>query len=143
MFPEGRRNHGDRREPYLKEPAHYGFRSFDRQWIIPDSRLINQPNPELWVMRSVSQIFLTAPSDQTPSNGPALTITSLVPDLHHYAGRGGRAIPLWRDGEATKPNVCPKLLEFLAQKYATAVSAEDIVAYIAAVAAHPAFTARF
>jgi hypothetical protein len=28
-------------------PAHYGFRSFDRQWIIPDNRVINQPNREL------------------------------------------------------------------------------------------------
>ena len=29
-------------------PRRYGFRSFDRQWIIPDNRVINQPNPELW-----------------------------------------------------------------------------------------------
>ena len=29
-------------------PARYGFRSFDRQWIIPDGRVINQPNPTLW-----------------------------------------------------------------------------------------------
>ena len=26
----------------------YGFRSFDRQWIIPDNRVLNRPNPELW-----------------------------------------------------------------------------------------------
>jgi hypothetical protein len=31
----------------------------------------------------------------------------------------------------------------LARKYGTTVSAEDLVAYIAAIAAHPAFTARF
>jgi hypothetical protein len=29
-------------------PRRYGFRSFDRQWIIPDNRLINRPNPQLW-----------------------------------------------------------------------------------------------
>ncbi len=29
-------------------PTRYGFRSFDRQWIIPDARLINRPNPTLW-----------------------------------------------------------------------------------------------
>lgn len=28
-------------------PLAYAYRSFDRQWIIPDSRVINQPNPEL------------------------------------------------------------------------------------------------
>ena len=37
----------------------------------------------------------------------------------------------------------PKLLAFLTQKYGIEVSAEDLVAYIAATAAHPAFTARF
>ena len=26
-------------------PIRYGFRSFDRQWIIPDNRVINQPQP--------------------------------------------------------------------------------------------------
>jgi hypothetical protein len=66
-----------------------------------------------------------------------------VPDLHHYNGRGGRAIPLWRDRAANEPNLPPKLLGFLEKKYKTVVSAEDVMAYIAAVAAHPAYTARF
>jgi hypothetical protein len=121
----------------------YAFRSFDRQWIIPDNRVINQPNPELWRAHSEKQIYLTAPSDRSPSAGPALTFTTLVPDLHHYNGRGGRAFPLWRDPGATEPNVPPPLLAFLAKKYNSAVTAEGLLAYIAAVAAHPAYTARF
>ena len=74
-------------------PVRYGFRSFDRQWIIPDNRLINQPNPELWALRSQRQVYLTAPADRSPSAGPALTFTALVPDLHHYNGRGGARLP--------------------------------------------------
>jgi hypothetical protein len=66
-----------------------------------------------------------------------------VPDLHHYNGRGGRVFPLWRDRAAGEPNLPPKLLGFLEKKYKTAVSAEDLMAYIAAVAAHPGYTARF
>ena len=124
-------------------PARYGFRSFDRQWIIPDGRVINQPNPELWAVHSEQQVFITAPSDRSPTAGPALTISALIPDLHHYNGRGGRAFPLWRDSKASVSNVRPKLLAFLTQKYGIEVSAEDVIAYIAAVAAHPAFTARF
>ncbi len=124
-------------------PIRYGYRSFDRQWIIPDNRVINQPNPELWRAHSATQIYLTAPSDRSPTAGPALTFTTLIPDLHHYNGRGGRAFPLWRDGGATEPNLPPKLLDFLAKKYKTAVSAEDVMAYLAAVAAHPAYTAKF
>lgn len=121
----------------------YGFRSFDRQWIIPDSRLINQPNPELWEVFSGEQVYLTAPSDRSPSAGPALTFTSLIPDLHHYNGRGGRAFPLWRNENGTESNVPPSLLTFLGGKYNKDVSAEDMIAYIAAVAAHSAFTDRF
>jgi hypothetical protein len=122
----------------------YGFRSFDRQWIIPDNRLINQPNAELWELRSDRQVYLTALSQTSPSNGPALTFTGLVPDLDHYKGSfGGRVFPLWRDQAASVPNLPPKLLAFLAHKYGIAVNAEDLVAYIAATAAHPAFTARF
>lgn len=124
-------------------PVRYGFRSFDRQWIIPDNRVINRPNPELWGSRSNQQIYLTAPSDRSPTNGPALTITASIPDLHHYNGRGGRAFPLWSDQKAPVPNLPPQLLTFLTLKYGSKVSAEDLIAYIAATAAHPAFTARF
>ena len=124
-------------------PSRYGFRSFDRQWIIPDSRVINQPNPELWAVRSEQQVFVTAPSDQSPTNGPALTISTFIPDLHHYNGRGGRVFPLWRDSNANVSNVRPKLLTFLTQRNGFQVRAEDLVAYISATAAHPAFTACF
>ena len=127
-----------------EEPIRYGFRFLDRQWIIPDNRLINQPNPELWELRSDRQVYLTAFTEESPTNGPALTFTGLVPDLHHYKGSfGGRVFPLWRDKKAPLPNMPPKLLTFMSERYGMTVGAEDLVAYIAAVAAHPAFTARF
>jgi hypothetical protein len=124
-------------------PVRYGFRSFDRQWIIPDTRVINQPNPELWRIRSERQVYLTAPSDRPPTAGPALSVSAAVPDLHHYNGRGGRVLPLWADGDTSTPNVRPNLLSFLSQQWGQAVGAEDLVAYVVAVTAHPAFTARF
>jgi hypothetical protein len=124
-------------------PARYGFRSFDRQWIIPDGRLINRPNPNLWNAHSPRQIYITAPEDRSPSKGPALTLTALVPDLHHYNGRGGRVHPLWSDRAATQSNIKPALLAQLAKIYGREVRAEDVMAYIAAVMAHPAFTSRF
>jgi hypothetical protein len=64
--------------------------------------------------------------------------------LHHYKGNfGGRVYPLWRDAEATTPNIKPALLAHLVKAYGTRVTPEDMMAYIAAVLAHPAFTARF
>lgn len=125
-------------------PIRYGFRSFNREWIIPDIRVITQPTAELWASRSDRQIYLSAFLEESPSSGPALTFTGLVPDLHHYKGSfGGRAFPLWRNANATESNFPPKLLGFLSEKYGHTVSAEDFLAYIAAVAANPAYTMRF
>lgn len=128
----------------LSPPEPYAFRSFDRQWIIPDKRLINRPNPELWSVRSNKQIFLTALSRTSPTSGPAVTVTGTVPDLDHYKGSfGGRVFPLWGDRNASTSNFRPALLTHLTERYGAQVSPEDLFAYVVAVAAHPAFTARF
>lgn len=125
------------------EPAvRYPFRSFDRQWIIGDARLINDVRPQLWATTSSRQVYLTAPDDRSPTNGPAVSLTDLVPDLHHYNGRGGRVFPLWADATATRPNISPDMLALLADAYGE-VSPEDVMAYLAAVMAHPAFTQKF
>jgi hypothetical protein len=125
-------------------PVEYGYRSFNRQWIIPDGRVITQHNADLWKSRSSNQVYLTALSRTSPSSGPALTFSGLVPDLDHYRGSfGGRVFPLWCDRDALVHNLRPKLLRFLSEKYGRSIRADDVMAYIAAVAAHPAFTKRF
>lgn len=125
-------------------PIRYAFRSFNRQWIIPDPRVITQPNAELWQSFSERQVYLTALVRTSPTAGPAVTFSAAVPDLDHYKGSfGGRVFPLWRDAAATEPNLPPKLLEVLAATYNGPVTAEDFLAYLAAVAANPAYTARF
>lgn len=125
-------------------PVRYGARSFDRQWIIPDGRLINQPNPTLWDNYGTEQVFLTALHRTSPQSGPALTITDLIPDLDHYKGSfGGRVYPLWAGRAADRPNVRQSLLDALSRDLKAPINAVDLFAYIAAVAAHPAYTARF
>ncbi len=87
---------------------------------------------------------MTAVEDQpVRPPGPAITFCSLIPDQHHYNGRGGRVYPLWADAQATQSNVREDVLQALAKAHGAPVSAEDLFAYIAAVMAHPAFTARF
>lgn len=127
--------------PSLKR---YGYRSFDRQWIIPDSRLLSRPRPEIWKNWSEEQVYLTAIEAAATQYGPAFTLTELIPDLDHFKGSfGGRVYPLWADAEATRPNIKQALLELLAEHAGGAVSAEDAFAYVAAIMAHPAFTRRF
>ena len=125
-------------------PVRYGGRSFDRQWMIPDARVITQPNANLWRGLSERQVFLTLLHDRHPGNGPAATFTGLVPDKHHFKGSfGGRAFPLWSDPASVHSNLRPSLLMHLAKAYGRAVDAEDLLAYIAAVTAHPGYGQRF
>jgi hypothetical protein len=58
----------DDKKPVV-EPVRYGFRFLDRQWIIPDARLINQSNPTLWKAQSSRQIYLTALEARHPRPG--------------------------------------------------------------------------
>jgi hypothetical protein len=124
-------------------PMRYAFRSFDRQWIIPDNRLVNRPNPTLWKAWSDKQVFVTAPEDRAITIGPAITCSALIPDLHHYHGRGGRIYPLWADAQATQSNVRADILQALAKAHGASVAPDEVIAYLAAVMAHPAFTGRF
>lgn len=125
-------------------PTPYGAFSFDRQWVIPDNRLFNSPNPGLWKNHSNDQIYITAFNTISPESGPALTITDLIPDISHYKGSsGGRVFSLWSNQEASRPNIRPALLAEIASSLNAQVTPSDLMAYISAVAANPAYTARF
>ena len=125
-------------------PVRYGYRSFDRQWIIPDGRVINRPNPTLWEIHSNQQVYMTAIQAHSPTSGPAVTFSAAMPDLHHYKGSfGGRVFPLWADRQQRTPNLKTGLLREVAKALGVTVRAPDLMAYFAAVAAHPAYTARF
>jgi hypothetical protein len=121
-----------------------GFRSFDPQWLLADARVINDVRPKLWASWSASQIYMTALDAHSPTSGPVLTFTGFVPDQHHYKGSfGGRAFPLWADAAAVRSNFDPAVLAHLAETYGHHISPPDLMAYLAAVMAHPAFIARF
>jgi len=125
-------------------PVQYGYRSFDSQWIIPDYRIIDRPGPPLWRSLSKRQIFLTSMIEYGLGIGPAVSITSHIPDLHHFSGRGGKdAMPLYRDAAATEPNITHGLLDLIGETYGAAVTPEDLIGYIAGVLGHPGYTERF
>ncbi|MFJ3193820.1 type ISP restriction/modification enzyme [Streptomyces griseoviridis] len=133
---------GDERGAVLT-PVRVAFRSFDRQWVIPDKRLINQANPKLWEAHSDDQVYLTALSRTSPLNGPAVTFSAFIPDIDHYSGRGGRVYPLWRDAEATVSNVSAGTLKVLERYYSRPVTPGEIFAYLAGVMTHPGYVKRF
>ncbi|MGP8200569.1 MAG: type ISP restriction/modification enzyme [Limisphaerales bacterium] len=125
------------------EPIRYGYRSFDRQWVLPDTRLCDRPRPPLWKVKSDRQVYFTSLIAGVLGLGPAATISASVPDLHYFCGRGGKdIIPLWRDAEATKANITNGLLDAL-NPHLESVAAEDFFAYCYALLASPAFVETF
>ncbi|MCP9221490.1 N-6 DNA methylase [Erythrobacter sp. LQ02-29] len=125
----------------VRQGIRYGFRSFDRQWIIPDKRVINRPNPGLWEGFSKNQTILTALTRLSPQNGPAISFLGHIPDLDHFHGRGGRVFPLWQDADATRTNIAARAVKALSAAHGGAIDPVDVFAYVAGVLAHPAFTA--
>ena len=122
----------------------YGYRSFDRHWIIADHRLADRAGPDLWRVRGRHQVFLTTLTSTKVGRGPALTVTPYVPDLHHFSGRGAKnAMPLYRDLSGRMPNVAKGLLDVIGDRLGTEVSPEDLLAYVHALAGTAAFTERF
>jgi len=126
--------------------ARYGFRSFDRQWILEDPRLMALDRPTLTASLSDRQVFLTSFITTGLGPGPAATVTCAVPDKHHFRGSfGGKdIIPLYRDAQGT-PNADRQLLKAVGDLHGsgTAVGVEALFAYSYALLAGADYTQRF
>lgn len=127
------------------EISRYGYRFLDRQFLLEDNRLADYLRPSLWWCYSSEQVYFASLFNHRLGNGPAFVASPAVPDRHFFRGSyGGKdVLPLWRDATATQPNLHPGLPALLKQTYGIAVSAESVAAYMYAMLAQPAFTARF
>ncbi|MBW4703707.1 type ISP restriction/modification enzyme [Micromonospora sp. RL09-050-HVF-A] len=136
----GQRPFREERGP-LPVPVLVGFRSFDRQWIIPDHRLIHSASTALWASHSESQVFGIEQHSKSISSGPGIIFTALVPEANHFNNRGGRALPMLHpDGSLNAP---PRLREKLSEELGLPIGEWDVAAYIAGVVSHRGFTSHF
>ena len=129
----------------LPPVAPYAYRSFDRQFVFADSRLGDFMRPHLWRTSSPQQTYMTALLTNVMGEGPAAVATAAVPDVHHFRGSFGDkgVVPLYRDRQATEPNVTEGLLAHMAQAQGAPVLAERLFAYAYAVLAQPTYVKRF
>lgn len=126
------------------EIERYGYRSFDRQFVLKDNRLGDYFRGSLWASQSERQIYFGSLLTKMLGNGPAITATAAVPDMDYFSGRGAKDIlPLYRDAAGTQPNLHPDLISILSVIYADEISSEDFAAYIYGVLSNPTFTSRF
>lgn len=125
----------------LAKPVRIGYRSLDRQWVLPDPRIMDMPRRDLWEARVPGQVFAIEQHSQEISDGPGIVFSALLPDFHLFNNRGGRTLPLLHpDGT---PNLAPGLLLALATSVGHGLAAADVLAYVAGVVAQPAFTETF
>ena len=117
----------------------FSYRSFDRQYLLADNRIISRPRPQMWMAHSEKQVYLTSSLTTPLGNGPGLTVCSEIPDRHYFANRGAKDImPLYLDSSTGKPNITSGLLELLGN-----VTPEAFAGYVYCLLAHPEYTARF
>ncbi|MGW4032190.1 type ISP restriction/modification enzyme [Streptomyces sp. NPDC004838] len=132
----GRFAHEDGRCP---APVRMLHGPFDRQWIIPDHRLIDAARPELWRVADERQVFLVergATPSGTPDSEtrPAVVASALLPDGYSPAGRPCLIRPLYRRPGGVEPNLAPGLEAALEKRYGAGVDAEAVLAWIVAAA---------
>ena len=118
------------------------YRTLDRQFVLNDARLLDRPSPTLWFTRSDKQIYLSSLFSQPHSFGPALTASSIIPDLDNFRGSYGAksVMPLYRDADAVEPNILSGLVEKLGSAYGREVTPDDFAAYLYGILAHPGYT---
>ncbi len=121
-------------------PVRYAYRSFDRQWAIPDNRLGDRLRPALWYAHSDKQVYIVSLLSHPLGNGQAATVCSHIPDKHYFRGSFGAkdVIPLYLSEDVVKPNINSGLLKLLGH-----VSPEDLAGYVYCLLAHPGYTDRF
>ena len=122
----------------------FGYRSFDRQYIIADSRVLDRPRAKLWATRGPHQLYLNTFLSKPIGPGPAATISAFIVDNDHFRGSyGGDVIPLWRDAQGKVSNISPQVLRRLEDALMCSITPDDLFAYLYLTLATPRYTQRF
>ncbi|MEU9014018.1 type ISP restriction/modification enzyme [Streptomyces sp. NPDC048479] len=123
-----------REEGRCPAPVRVLHGAFDERWLIPDHRLIDVARPELWRVADQQQVFVVEQGYVTGAPGAAVVVSALLPDGRSPAGRPGRIRPLYRRPGGLEPNLAPGLLPALKSAYGREVDADEVIAWVLAVA---------
>lgn len=117
-----------------------GYRSFDRQYILADARLLHMPSPKLWEHRVSEQIFIVEQHARHPQAGPGLYFDALIPDMNAFNNRGGHAHPVLNVNGT--PNLTEPATQMLRERFGDNAPG-NLVYYLAALTGHPGYVRTF
>lgn len=126
--------------PDTPDIVQVGYRSFDRQYILADARLLHMPSPKLWEHRVPEQIFIVEQHARHPQAGPGLYFDALIPDMNAFNNRGGRAHPVLN--VSGSPNLTESAVQMLRERFGDNAPG-DLVYYLAALTGHPGYVRTF
>ncbi|MFI7103101.1 type ISP restriction/modification enzyme [Streptomyces sp. NPDC050161] len=121
-----------RAEGACPEPVRIAHGPFDRQWLLPDHRLLDAARPELWRVADTHQRFAVEWAQVPQVPGPAVVCSAVLPDGRSPAGRPGRIRPLYRRPGGREPNLAPGLSGLLADRLGRRADPADLLAWITA-----------
>ena len=127
----------------MESPAPLAWRAFDRQWVIPDQRVLDMPRPPLWRVNGEAQVFVVEWTGSPCDVDPGSLFTATIPTSLDYKGRGGRVLPLFSDSDGTQANLHPRLLPTWSTEVGVALTPFDWVRYLAGVTGYATFQKRF
>lgn len=127
--------------PHVPNFVQVLYRSFDRQFLIADSRALYMPSPTLWEHRVHHQIFIVEQHAHYPKAGPGLYFSAFIPDKDAFKGsEGGRVHPVINTVD--KPNLTDEAECLLTARFGEHAPAE-LVYYLAGVTGHPGYVRTF
>lgn len=129
----------------MAKPVRYGYRSFDRQWCLPDHRVGTYIRQHLWDSASDQQLFVVTLTSTTLGQGPAVTVSPYVPDMDFFRGSFGakNTFPLFRTAGSSHPNISASLLCALREAYGREVEPFEVAAYVVGLLGTSAYTKSF
>jgi hypothetical protein len=122
------------------EPVQVRHGAFDRQWLLPDHRLLDAARPELWRVADVHQLFAVVQPREPDLPGPSLVFSAELP-IGSPGRNAGPVLPLYRRPGGQEPNLAPGLADVLRERWGVEVTPLDVAAWLAAVCGHPAVAA--
>ena len=123
--------------------SRYGYRFLDRQYACIDYRLGDNMAPTILQVHSKKNFYLVSMNRKKFDVGPAMVVSSDLPDLDYMGGSGKDIIPIYRNSDCTEPNISSGLLLTLEEHFGKQVTDMELVSYVYGILGGQSYTETF